>query len=91
MKRYYGVGPRVLEGSLASKLLMLRPGETLYLDDPRDGLTVAPLDRVVQSAAARSSALRGRRFSTRGWIAVQPSPVCAKRVLAITRIDHADG
>jgi hypothetical protein len=70
---------------------MLRPGETLYLDDPRDGLTVVPLDRVVQSAAAKSSALRGRRFSTRGWIAVQPSPVCAKRILAITRIDHADG
>lgn len=69
---------------------MLKPDETLYLDDPRDGVTAAPLDRAVQSAAAKSSALTGRRFSTRGWIAVQPSPVCAKRILAITRIDHAD-
>lgn len=90
MKPYRSIGLRVQEGSLASKLLMLRPGETLYLDDPRDGSTAAPLDRVVQSTAAKSSALMDRRFSTRGWIAVQPSPVCAKRILAITRIDHVD-
>lgn len=89
MKQHRSIGLRVHEGSLASKLLMLRPSETLYLDDPREGST-PPLDRVVQRTAAKSSALTDRRFSTRGWIAVQPSPVCAKRILAITRIDHVD-
>jgi hypothetical protein len=91
MKPYRSIGLRVQVGSLASKLLMLRPGETFYLDDPRDSRTAAPLDRVVQSAAAKSNALRDRRFSTQGWIAVRPSPVCAKRILAITRVDHMDG
>ncbi len=64
--------------------------QPVAVPDPRDGLTAAPFDRAVQSAAAKSSALRGRRFSTRGWIAVQPSSVSAKRILAITRIDHVD-
>lgn len=88
MKRYHGKGSRVREGSLASKLLTLKPGETFYLDDPRDGSKATPLDRVIQSVVVKTNTLKDRRFTTQGWIAVQASQVCAKRILAVTRIDH---
>lgn len=78
---------RVRDGSLPAKLLTLRPGETLYLDDQRDDANPTPLDRIVHAILSRSSALKGRRFSTSGWVAVQMSPIHAKRILAITRID----
>ncbi|CAM5290261.1 hypothetical protein ATER59S_00527 [Aquamicrobium terrae] len=87
MKRHHAIANRILEGSLASKLLTLRPGETFYLDDLRDGPKATPLDRMVQSVAAKTNALKDRRFTTQGWIAVQVSQVQAKRILAIRRID----
>ena len=80
----------VREGSLASKLAILVPGETLYLDDPRDGSDARPLDRAIQSTVARSTAMKGRRFKTQGRVAEQMSPLCARRILAIKRLDRID-
>lgn len=82
MKRKYDP-----ETTLVSKLRTLKPGETLYLDDPRDMKKNTMLDRSVQAAAFKSDILRGRRFSTARCIAVQTSPVVAKPILAIRRHD----
>lgn len=89
MKRCYGVDPRVQEGSLATKLLMARR-DALPRRSPRRPDRGAPRP-CGPERRGQIERIEGRRFSTRGWIAVQPSPVCAKRILAITRIDHADG
>ena len=81
-----GLAP-VREGSLTSKLLTLRPGETVYFDDTRDEPGGQKLDGAVQAVAGRTKAFRGRRFITSRWTAVQSSPACAKPILAVTRID----
>ncbi len=78
---------RLKEGSLVSKLLTLRPGETFYLDDTRDAPGARQLSGAVQAAMIKSRALTDRRFITSRWTAVQPSPACAKPILAITRVD----
>lgn len=80
----------VREGSLTSKLLTLRPGETVYFDDTRDEPGGRKLDGAVQAAAVKTKALRGRRFITSRWTAVQSSPACAKPILAVTRVDSVD-
>lgn len=73
--------------SLTSKLLTLKPGETLYLDDPRDVRKNTLLDGAVQSAVFKSDALKGQKFSTERCIAVRTSPVTATPILAIRRQD----
>lgn len=78
---------RVKEGSLVSKLLTLRPGETIYLDDTREEPGARQLSGAVQAAMIKSRTLTDRRFITSRWTAVQPSPACAKPILAITRVD----
>jgi len=78
---------RLKEGSLVSKLLTLRPGEAFDLDDTRDAPGGRQLSGAVQAAMIKSRTLTDRRFITSRWTAVQPSPACAKPILAITRVD----
>lgn len=68
-------------------MLTLKPGATLYLDDPREIRKNTMLDRSVQAVMRRSEALKGRHFVTERCIAVQMSPVVAAPILAIRRRD----
>jgi len=81
---------RLKEGSLVSKLLTLRPGETFYLDDTRDEPGARQLSSAVQAAMIKSRTLTDRRFITSRWTAVQSAPACAKPILAITRVDSVE-
>ena len=68
-----------------SKLRALAPGETLYLDDPRERPGQRPLAPVVMAAVWRSDALAGRTFTTAQMVAVRSRPAEARPILAITR------
>lgn len=81
---------RLREGSITSKLLTLRPGETVYFDDTREMPGGRALDGAVQAAMIKARVLTERRFKTSRWTAVQASPACAKPILAVTRVDSVD-
>ncbi|MCW5706965.1 hypothetical protein [Shinella sp.] len=87
MKRRNQKKGYVYETSLPSKLLTLKPGETLYLNDSREINKKTMLERQVHIAMLKSEALKGRRFVTERCIAVQTSPVAATPILAIHRRD----
>lgn len=81
-------GPKpgsVRQGSLAAKLLNIRVGETIYLDDQFGPYDATNMERQVQAILHKSIALRDRRFTTSRWAAVRSSPAQAKDILAVTR------
>lgn len=76
----------VQAGSLAAKLLSLRAGETIYLDDRQEAGKATIAERSVTNIIAKSPALAGRSFTTERWLAVRSNPVEAKAILAVRRI-----
>lgn len=80
---------RSQETSLVAKLRAIAIGETIYLDDAREG--GRKLAAEVHAAIGRSDVLAGRNFSTATMVAVQTQPVGARAILAVTRQeDKAD-
>ena len=73
-------------GSLVSKLLSLRIGETIYLDDRKEPGKATLTERATRNVIAKSPALTGMTFATERWIAVQSNPVTAKAILAVRRM-----
>lgn len=80
---------KVQEGSLAAKMLNIKIGETIYLDDRNESGADAPtlMQRNVFTVQARSPALTGRKFATERFAAIQTGPLVAKPILAITRTE----
>ncbi len=73
------------EGSLVSKLLNIKPGETIYFPDRESGATATHMERSIQDVMAKSPHLSGRRFSTERWVAIQTGPLRTEIILAVTR------
>lgn len=77
------MGPR--EGSLASKLLQLKPGEAFYLDDVFAGGSATQMERQVTNLLAKVPALKERNFRTERWAAVRTAPAEARDILRVVR------
>ena len=75
----------VQSGSLAAKLLNIRTGETIYLDDTQAAGKATIAERSVRNIISKSPALAGRTFATERWVAVRSNPVEAKAILAVRR------
>lgn len=76
----------VQAGSLVAKLLSLRVGEVLHLDDRQTPGKATPGERAVTNVIAKSPALAGMQFATERWLAVRSFPVEAKAILAVRRL-----
>lgn len=74
------------EGSLAAKMLNIRIGETIFLEDRQESGKATIMERQVTNIIAKSAALEGRTFTTERWIAARQNPVEAKAILAIRRV-----
>lgn len=81
-------GPKpgsVQEGSLVSKLLNIRVGETIYLDDRHSEGIATNMERQVTNMVAKSPALSGRKFTTERWVAIRTGPTRTREILGVTR------
>jgi hypothetical protein len=76
----------VQAGSLVAKLLSLRVGETIHLDDKQTPGKATIAERSVRNVIAKSPALHGLTFATERWLAVRSFPVEAKAILAVRRL-----
>lgn len=76
----------VQAGSLAAKLLNIRPGEAIYIDDTQAAGKATIQERAVRNLIAKSPALAGLTFATERWVAVRSNPVEARAILAVRRL-----
>lgn len=88
------------EGSLASKLLNIREGECVGIQDnfvsedgenPIQGPSI--MERAVQNMLSKNEVLRGRRFSTQRSVVVLSAMAGTMHMLIITRhfVDPEEG
>jgi hypothetical protein len=72
-------------GSLASRLIDMRPGDVLYLDDTFCPGKATIQERAVRNLLVKVTELSGREYATERWVAVRVAPPEAKQLLAVTR------
>lgn len=75
----------IQEGSLVAKLLNIRLGEAIHLDDRQERGRSTLMERQITNVIAKSPALAGRTFSTERWVAIQSNPIAAKAIIAVRR------
>lgn len=71
--------------SLASKLLSIGVGETIYLDDQWMPNIASPIERQVRNVIVKNPTLTARNFYTERNTLVQTAPPIIRVVLGVTR------
>lgn len=77
----------VREGSLAAKLVNIKIGESIWLEDRFFDGKPSHLERSIQSLMAKSAALNGRKFKTRRHYIIAHDPLRVRTILEVERAE----